>query len=72
MTLPASGLITMGQVKTELSISQSTALTLTDARVRTLFGVPSGVIKLTDGYSKSASPPLQWGVGALDTITLPV
>lgn len=50
MTLPTSGTITMAMVKTELSITG--ALTLTDSRVRTLFGKPSGVIKLTDGYGK--------------------
>ena len=53
MTLPTSGTITMGMVKTELGLSSSTVLTLTDSRVRTLFGKPTGVIKLTDGYGKS-------------------
>lgn len=54
MTLPTSGTITMGMVKTELGIASGTALTLTDSRVRALFSKPSGVIKLTDGYGKSA------------------
>lgn len=55
MTLPVSpNPITMGLVKSELGLSSSTILTLTDSRVRTLFGKPSGVIKLTDGYGKSA------------------
>lgn len=53
MTLPASGTITMGMVKAELGIA-GTTLTLTDSRVRALFGKTSGaIIKLTDGYSKS-------------------
>jgi hypothetical protein len=42
-------------VKTELGLSSGTILTLTDSRVRALFGVPSGTIKLTDGYGKSAT-----------------
>ena len=54
MTLPSSGTISMGMVKTELGLSAGTALTLTDSRVRNLFGIPSGVIKLTDGYGKTA------------------
>ena len=51
MTLPSSGTITMGNVKTELGISGT--LTLTDSRVRTLFGVPSGTITLLQGLGKS-------------------
>jgi hypothetical protein len=53
MTLPASGTITMGMVKAELGISG--VLNLTDYRVRALFGIPTGTIKLTDGYGKSNS-----------------
>ena len=53
MTLPASGTITMGMVKAELGIAAGTTLTLTDSRVRALFGKLSGTIKLTDGYARA-------------------
>ena len=53
MALPPSGTITMTMVKTELGLASNTTLTLTDSRVRTLFGKPTGTIKLTDGYGKS-------------------
>jgi len=52
MTLPASGTITMTNVKNELSTSFP--LTLNDSRVHTLFGVSGNPIKLTDGYGKSS------------------
>lgn len=53
MTLPASGTITMTNVKNELSTSFP--LTLNDSRVHTLFGVSGNPIKLTDGYGKSSA-----------------
>jgi hypothetical protein len=52
MTLPASGQISMSQVRTELSLSGQ--ISLGQSEVRTLFGVASGQIKLSDGYGKSA------------------
>jgi hypothetical protein len=52
MTLPASGQISMSQVRTELSASAQISLGQTS--VRTLFGVASGQIALSNGYGKSA------------------
>lgn len=51
MALPGSGTITMGNVRTELGASGT--ITLAQTSVRTLFALPTGSIKLTDGYGKS-------------------
>jgi len=51
MTLPASGIITMTNVKNELAVAFP--LNLAASNVRTLFVKPTGAIKLTDGYGKS-------------------
>ena len=53
MTLPASGAITMGDVNVELGYSSTATISLNDAAVRTLFGIPSGAISLNDGHGKS-------------------
>ena len=53
MTLPASGAISLSQVNTELGIASTTAISLNQTNVRTLFGKPSGVISMSDGYGKS-------------------
>jgi hypothetical protein len=53
MALPSSGSISIDDIKTELGITG--ALDLTDSRVRTLAGVPSGSITLpNDFWGKSA------------------
>ena len=56
MTLPASGPITFGNVNTELGNSATAALNLGSASVRSLFGVASGAISLTDGYGCASIP----------------
>ena len=53
MSLPTSGLITLGAVNTELGNSSTAPITLNDSVVRTLFGLSSGLITLNDGHGKS-------------------
>ena len=61
MALPASGSISMNQVNVELGAAGTTQRSLNDAAVRTLFGVPSGQISMSNGWGKSNFP------GALGT-----
>lgn len=51
MTLPASAPIRLQQVATELGVGLP--ITLAASNVRTLFGVPSGAIRLLQGLGKS-------------------
>ena len=53
MALPASGAISLSAVNTELGLSATAAITMNDAAVRTLFGVASGAITMTNGHGKS-------------------
>ena len=53
MTLPASGAISLSQVNVELGLSATAQIGMNDAAVRTLFGVPSGAISMSDGYGKA-------------------
>lgn len=55
MALPSSGALSLSMVNTELNKSAFAAISMGDADVRALFGKPSGVISLSDGYGKSAS-----------------
>jgi hypothetical protein len=52
MTLPA-GQISLGEVNTELSLSATAQISLNDAAVRTLAGVPSGAIAMSNLQGKS-------------------
>jgi hypothetical protein len=57
MTLPASGTITMAQVLAELQTtnpSRTTPISLNDSDVRTLAGVASGTISMSNLHGKSA------------------
>jgi len=54
MALPSSGTIKMSQVDTELGLSSTATLNLGNSIVRTLFGVSSGAISLSQGHGKSA------------------
>lgn len=59
MTLPASGnVIKVSQINTELGKASNAAINYSDSAVRTLLGVPSGVIKISDGYGKTNISPL--------------
>ena len=55
MTLPAyPNIITMAQVNTELGRASNAAINLNETAVRTLAGVPSGIITMHDLHGKSA------------------
>ena len=53
MTLPASGPISLNNVNVELGLAGTTSINMNQASVRTLFGVPSGAISMSNGYGKS-------------------
>lgn len=53
MTLPASGAISLNDVNVELGLSGTTSINMNQATVRTLFGIASGAIAMSDGYGKS-------------------
>ncbi len=53
MTLPVSGPISLNAVNVELGLSGTTSINMNQASVRTLFGVPSGTIRMSDGYGKA-------------------
>lgn len=55
MTLPLSGAISLSDVNIELGKSATATISLNDADVRALFGVPSGSISMSDGYGKSST-----------------
>jgi len=54
MALPASGQITLNQVNVELGLSGTAQIGMNDSAVRSLFGVASGQIKMSDGYGASS------------------
>ena len=55
MTLPASGnSIALSQVNTELNLSAIATIGMNDSIVRTLFGVASGTISMSQGFGKSS------------------
>jgi len=60
MSLPSSGLITLGAVNTELGLSSTAPITLNDAAVRSLFGKTSGLVTLNDGHGKTYNPGYTW------------
>ncbi len=53
MALPSSGTITLAQVNVELQKSSTAQISLNDADVRALAGVPSGAISMSNLYGKS-------------------
>jgi len=68
MTLPA-GQISFGQVNTELSLSATAQISLNDTAVRSLAGVPSGQIAMSNlqGKSSVTVPGQPTGVSATAT-----
>ena len=59
MTLP-TGTISMSQVNTELGLSSTTTISLNQTNVRTLAGVPSGTISMSNLQGKSNAPTPQF------------
>lgn len=53
MTLPASGAISFNAINVELGVAGTTTASLGQASYRTLAGVPSGAISLSNFYGKS-------------------
>ena len=57
MALPSLGSpISLNQVNIELALTGTTAITMNQTNVRTLFAKPSGAIAMSDGYGKSNGP----------------
>ena len=56
MALQSSGIIKMSDVNVELGNSATARIALGDASVRSLLGVASGRIALSDAYGKSSAP----------------
>lgn len=53
MTLPTSGALSLSQVNTELGLAANTAISLNQANVRSLAGVASGAISMSNLYGKA-------------------
>lgn len=53
MALPSSGQISLSEVNTELGNASNATISMGDAAVRTLFGVPSGAITMNAGHGKA-------------------
>lgn len=53
MALPASGAISLSQVNVELGLASGAAIGMGASNVRTLFGIASGSISMSNGYGKS-------------------
>jgi hypothetical protein len=63
MTLPSSGNITLAMVNVELGLPAGNPITLNDAAVRALAGVPSGAISMSDLWGKSHAWAYTMNVG---------
>jgi len=72
MTLP-TGTISMSQVNTELGYSSTATISLNDTAVRSLAGVPSGTISMSNLQGKSAAYKVTLtGVNVTATLPIPI
>lgn len=62
MTLPASGSISLGQVNVELGKVATTSASMNATDLRTLAGVPSGTIRMSDFHGKSNTYNILLGI----------
>jgi hypothetical protein len=60
MTLPASGAISFNAINVELGVAGTTTANINQATYRTLAGVPSGTIALSNFYGKSNRAALSY------------
>ena len=67
MALPSSGAISLNAVNVELGLTATAQISLNDSSVRSLFGVASGAISLSNGYGLSSLPSFAPFVGGAVT-----
>lgn len=70
MALQTSGAISLSDINVELKLSATATISLNDSAVRGLFGKPSGVISLSDGYGKSNALVLDFGTNNYSNLNL--
>ena len=63
MTLQSSGQISMSDINVELGKSATALISLNDSDARSLAGIPSGQIALSDFYGASAGISISLTVG---------
>ena len=67
MTLPSSGAISLSNVNVELGRGSTATISLGESAVRTLAGVPSGAISLSNLYGKTFAPTISISPDPLQT-----
>lgn len=72
MPLPASGAISMSQVATITKASGTATVTMNESTTRTLFGVPTGQISMSSGYSKPAANSTTYSTAGSYSYIVPV
>jgi hypothetical protein len=64
MTLQSSDSISMSDVNVQLGYASTQSLTLNDTNARTLAGIPSGAISMSDFYGKPSVLSNVWELKA--------